>query len=146
MPATYSKLLYHFVFATKQRKPIITDRPRLYAYTAGTIQGLGGTPISIGGTDDHVHMFTGLKTTHCIADFMRELKKATSAWFHQELKQRDFTWQEGYGAFTVGQQDATALVSYIQDQIEHHKTETASDELLRLCREAGLEVDMRFFE
>lgn len=78
---------YHLVFGTKNRIPSI-DKPwrsRLHDYTGGTVRGLGGFPEGIGGTADHVHLLVALKFNHCLADVMRELEKASSAWIHEEI-------------------------------------------------------------
>ena len=103
MPSTFLALHYHIVFSTKDRAPWLDAawRGRLHEYLGGTVHGLGGFAQGVGGVADHVHLLVGLKATHCLADFMRELKKASSVWVHEEIKLGAFAWQEGYGAFTV---------------------------------------------
>ncbi len=90
MASTYLSLHYHIVFGTKNRLPIIDGhwRPRLHEYLGGAIRGLGGFPERIGGTEDHVHLLVSLKATHCLADVMRELKKASSVWVHDVLAEK----------------------------------------------------------
>ena len=80
MGSTYLSLHYHIVFSTKERRPFIKDpwRSKMHEYLGGTVRGLGGIPECIGGVADHVHLLVGLKATHCLADFLRELKKASS--------------------------------------------------------------------
>ncbi len=80
MPSTYLSLHYHIVFSTKGREPAIVPswRSRLHEYLGGTVNGLDGWTQGVGGTADHVHRLVGLKSTHRLADFMRELKKASS--------------------------------------------------------------------
>src|SRR5882724_4608104 len=97
MGSTFLSLHYHIVFSTKERYPLIREpwRANLHEYLGGTVRGLGGIPEMIGGVDDHVHLLVGLKATHCLADFMRELKKASSIWMHEELNVGTFAWQEG---------------------------------------------------
>ena len=87
MASTYLSLHYHLVFGTKKREPLIAPqwRSRLHEYLGGTISGLGGYPQGIGGVADHVHLLIALKATHCLADVLRELKKASSAWAHEEI-------------------------------------------------------------
>lgn len=51
------------------------------------MKGLGGVPEAIGGVADHVHLLVGLKSTHCLADFMRDLKKAATNWVHESIEQ-----------------------------------------------------------
>src|ERR1051325_1259537 len=99
MGSTYLSLHYHLVFGTKNREPLIDSRwhSRLHDYLGGTVSGLGGIPQGIGGVADHVHLLVGLKATHCLADVLRELKKASSSSVHEELGEA-FAWQEGYAA------------------------------------------------
>jgi len=141
MPTTYSSLNYHLVFSTKHRVATLDEdwRDQLHSY-------LGGIPLQVGGVEDHVHVLASLKPTHCLADFMRELKKSTSGWIRNETRRRDFHWQEGYAAFTTGGTGLEAVRQYIVNQPEHHRSVNSRDELLALCKEAGIEVDMRFFE
>jgi hypothetical protein len=59
---------------------------------------MGGVAHAVGGTGDHLHIATGLRATHCLADVMREVKSESSRWIHEELRLAGFAWQEGYGA------------------------------------------------
>src|SRR5260221_8321908 len=115
MPSTYLSLHYHLVFGTKNREPTIESawRSRLHEYLGGTIRGLGGFAEEVGGIADHVHLLAGLKATHCLADVMRELKKASSMWGHDKLGLPHFAWQEGYAAFTVSATARGAVGRYI---------------------------------
>src|SRR6478672_5931275 len=98
MGSTYLSLHYHIVFSTKERRPFIKDpwRSKMHEYLGGTVRGLGGIPECVGGDADHVHLLVGLKATHCLADFLRELKKTSSVWVTESLAQPLFAWQEGY--------------------------------------------------
>src|SRR5580765_9110296 len=120
MASTYLSLHYHLVFATKNREAIIAPewRSRMHEYLGGTISGLGGVSQGVGGVADHVHLLVGLKATHCLADVMRELKKASSAWVHEQIGLRTFAWQEGYAAFTVSATARQAVQKYIGNQEE----------------------------
>ncbi len=148
MPSTYSNLIYHVAFATKGRAPLIEAdwMDRLHRYLAGTTSALGGNALEVGGIADHVHLLVVLRTSHCVSDFVRDLKKESSKFVHRDLGRPSFAWQVGYGIFTAGEERVAGLRHYIQNQADHHRTESSQDELLRLCREAGVEVDMRFFE
>jgi REP element-mobilizing transposase RayT len=103
MSSTYLSLHYHIVFSTKNReRSILSDwRERLHEFVGGTVRGLGGIPEQIGGIDDHVRLLLRLKATHCLSDSMRELKKSSSRWVHETVRQSSFSWQEGYAGFTV---------------------------------------------
>src|SRR3954454_14325625 len=124
MGSTYLSLHYHLVFGTKNREPFIVPqwRSRLHEYLGGTISGLGGFPDGIGGVADHVHLLIGLKATHCLADVLRELKKASSIWVHEKIADQSFAWQDGYAAFTVSATVRQAVRKYIANQEDHQLT------------------------
>lgn len=148
MSSTYLSLHYHIVFGTKNREPLIDTawRARLHEYLGGTIRGLGGYPEGVGGVVDHVHLLIGLKSTYCLADVMRELKKASSAWVHQEIGKEAFAWQEGYAAFTISSTSLDAVRDYIANQEEHHKAMPFRKELAAILDKAGVEYDPRFLD
>src|SRR5262245_8213566 len=136
--STYLSLHYHLVFSTKNRVPIIAETwlTRLHEYLGGIVRGLGGIPQGVGGVSDHVHLLVGLKATHCLADFMRELKKASSLWVHDEIHEPQFGWQDGYAAFTVSATARNGVKGYIATQAEHHRVRSNQDELRELLVKA----------
>lgn len=148
MATTYLSLHYHIIFSTKHRQTLIAPdwRPRMHEYLGGTINGLGGITQCVGGTADHVHLLIGLKATHTLADVLRELKKASSAWAHNEIGLGEFTWQEGYAAFTVGATSRDGVRSYITNQETHHQTKSFLDELVELLNKAGVKYDPRYLD
>ena len=95
---------------------------------------------------DHVHLLVGLKATHCLADFMRELKKASSAWVHEEIGMQRFAWQEGYAAFTVSPSARSEVQSYIARQEVHHRNRTFREELVEFLQKAGVDYDSRYLD
>jgi REP element-mobilizing transposase RayT len=148
MASTYLSLHYHLIFSTKNRSPFIDSqwRDRLHEYLGGTISGLGGFPQGVGGTADHVHLLIGLKATHCLADVLRELKKASSVWVHEQIGLSLFPWQEGYAAFTVGATSRPAVRSYIANQEMHHREKSFREELVELLEKAGIEYDPKYLD
>ncbi len=148
MSSTYLSLHYHLVFSTKNREPIIAPewRSRLHDYLGGTVHGLGGFPEGIGGVLDHVHLLVGLKATHCLSDFLRELKKASSAWVHEEIGVRGFAWQEGYAAFTVSASAREGVKHYIANQEEHHRVNSFHEELIEILNKAGVKYDPKYLD
>ncbi|MFM8357061.1 MAG: IS200/IS605 family transposase, partial [Verrucomicrobiota bacterium] len=148
MPSTHTHLLYHLIFATKNRQPLIADswRARFHEYLGGIVAGLDGTPQGVGGVADHVHLLVGLKPTHCLSDFMRELKKASTLWVKEELGVAMFAWQEGYGAFTVSASGRNAVRDYIARQEEHHRRRTFREELVDCLRKSGVAYDERYLD
>ena len=148
MPSTYLSLHYHVVFSTRRRESSIEGswRARLFEYLGGTVNGLAGQAQGVGGTADHVHFLVGLKATHRLADFMRELKKASSIWVHQEIGAKGFAWQEGYGAFTVSPNARDHERAYIASQEEHHRVRTFREELVELLECTGVQYDPKYLD
>ena len=146
MPSTHLSLHYHLVFSTKNRVPLILPawRDRLHAFLGGTVKKLEGIPEAIGGVGDHVHLLIGLRATHCLADVMREVKCVTSRWVHEEIGDRAFEWQEGYGGFTVGAPQCAAVCEYIARQEEHHRQRTYQEEYIEFLQRGGVEYDDRY--
>lgn len=146
MPSTHTSFHYHLVFSTKGRTPHILPAwsERLHAFLGGIVKGLHGVPEAIGGVADHVHLLISIRPTHCVADVMREIKCVSSRWVHDEIGDRTFEWQEGYGGFTVGAPQCPAVRDYIVRQVEHHHKQTYQEEYLEFLQRGGVEYDDRY--
>ncbi|RJP35971.1 MAG: IS200/IS605 family transposase [Phycisphaerales bacterium] len=147
MPGTYSQILLHVVFSTKNRRPLITTEvsERLYKYIGGIIRAEKGALYDIGGIEDHVHMLLPWRPDASISDLMRAVKSRSTKWVHQTFPQlRDFAWQEGYSVFSVSKSREPVIRKYIATQTEHHKKEDFCAELLFLLRRHGIEFDERY--
>lgn len=120
-------------------------RDRLHEYLGGTVRGLGGVPDGIGGVADHVHLLVGLRATHCLANFVREVKKASSIWSCAHGV-GEFAWQEGYAAFTISVTSRPAVRGYIARQAEHHRKMTFREEMAALLQKAGVDYDPKYLE
>ncbi len=146
MPSTHLALHYHIIFSTRDRTPIIANprRERLHAYLGGVVRNVGGVPEAIGGVADHVHLLIGLRATHCLADVVRDVKSVSSRWARDEMRDALFTWQEGYGAFTVSPSQIETVRRYIAGQEEHHRGRTFQEEYVEFLQRSGVEYDERF--
>ena len=143
MPSTHLSLRYHLIWSTKERRQLILDpwRDRLHAYLGGVVRQLGGTPDTIGGTSDHVHLLIGLRATHRLADVVRDTKRTSSEWVHDEIRMKDFQWQDGYGAFTVSSSLLPQVRKYVLGQVEHHRRKTFQEEYRGFLEKSGVEYD-----
>ena len=147
MPNTYTQLLFHVVFSTKNRQRTLPDSHRelLYRYIWGIHKNLNCHMYRIGGIDDHVHILTATPTTLSLADYVKEVKTGSSRWLKEQAEFHRFDgWQDGYGAFTVTFSGKDSLIEYIKGQAEHHRTESLLDEYRRLLRENGVPYDERY--
>jgi REP-associated tyrosine transposase len=147
MPDSYTNLLYHIVFSTKDRRPLITPEyeVRLHDYIGGTIRGLGGISLELNGTEDHVHLLAKLRPDRALSDVLRDLKANATGWMHDLFPVlKDFSWQRGYGAFTVSQSNIKEVRNYISRQKEHHANVTFRDEFIQFLKSNDIEYDERF--
>jgi REP element-mobilizing transposase RayT len=146
MPSTHLSLHYHLVFSTKNREPSMPAelRARIHEYLGGAIRGMNGVAHAVGGTADHIHVFAGLRATHCLADVMRELKSESSGWIHRELSLPSFQWQEGYGGFTVSASHIEAVKTYVLNQEQHHQAQSFQDEYVAMLKRGLVEFDDRY--
>ena len=149
MGQSYTNLIYHIVFATKDRRPLITGerKQRLYEYLGGVIRNLGGIPLGINGMDDHAHVLAKLRPDKALSDMLRDLKANSSGWMHDVFTEtRDFAWQRGYGAFTVSASQIEKVQRYIAEQEIHHSKRDFRDEFVELLIKNGVEFDERYLE
>lgn len=147
MPRSYTNLIYHIVFSTKDRRPTITAKRelRLYEYIGGIIRGLGGILLCVNGVADHVHLLVKLRPDKSVSDVLRELKSNSSGWMHSVFPDAaDFSWQNGYGAFTVSESQVPRVSDYIARQKEHHQKESFEDVFVAMLRVNGIEVEMKY--
>jgi REP element-mobilizing transposase RayT len=146
--SSYRQILYHIVFRTKDsQKTLEPEHSReLYAYLMGIIKKKNGILYRINGMEDHIHILCDLHPSIALADLLRDMKTASSIWLKQsELFPKFQGWADGYAAFTYAWNDKDIIINYIKHQREHHKKESFSDELRRILKEQGIEVNEKYF-
>jgi putative transposase len=147
MSDSYTNLLYHIVFSTKDRRPLITPEyeVRLYDYIGGTLRRAGGISLELNGTEDHIHLLAKVRPDRALSDVLRDLKANATGWMHEVFPSlKDFSWQRGYGAFTVSQSNVEEVRRYIAKQKEHHRKVSFRDELIQFLQANGIEYNERF--
>jgi REP element-mobilizing transposase RayT len=147
MPQSLGKVIVHIVFSTKNREPWLdaNARPRMHAYLATTCRNLGAEFVHVGGMADHVHIVTALPRTLSQAQLIEQIKKTSSKWIKiLDVRYRAFSWQRGYGAFSVSQSQLDVVLLYIGSQKEHHRTRTFQQEYRELLRKHGVDFDERY--
>jgi REP element-mobilizing transposase RayT len=117
----------------------------MHAFLGGVSRRLDCPSIIAGGTDDHIHQLIRLGRTITQADWIKEIKRASSLWIkRREPRLRSFSWQAGYGIFSVRPGDLDAVRHYIASQEEHHRKTTFQVEFRMMLKEHGLEWDERY--
>ncbi len=122
------RLYYHLVWATKERQPLIApDREfRLYKYIIGKASAVGCIVYAVGGTENHIHLVTSIPPSVSIADFVQNIKGSSAYHFNHSLQKSDrsFSWQRGYGVFSLGYRQLTIATNYVKNQKAHHSQGT----------------------
>jgi putative transposase len=147
MPNTYTQIHIHVVFAVQDRLSLITDtwRERLYKYIVTTIQGNGHKVLAIGGMPDHVHILFGMRPNESLSHLMQELKRDSSRWINENRFVRgNFSWQEGFGAFSYSKSQLPAVANYIANQQTHHAKCSFHDEYIKILHDFDIEYDERY--
>jgi len=146
MGHTYANLIFHVVFSTKERQPLMHDsfRPRLFEYLSGIARNEFRGALAVGGTDNHVHGLLVLAPDTGIAEAMRAWKALSSKWVHETFPGEAGFWQEGYGAFSVSQSNVPQVAAYIEQQAEHHKKMTFEEEFVALLKRHNIAYDPQY--
>ncbi len=149
MPQTFSRILLHIVFSTKHREPRINAdiQPRLYDFIGGIVRSQNADLLAIGGVTDHIHMLIRWNTQFPVGDLVRNIKARSSLWLNKTFPDAaPFAWQSGYGAFSVSDSQATAVVTYIERQREHHQRRDFLDEFEEFLQRHHIDYKREFLE
>ncbi len=145
--STYTKLIYHIVFSTKNREKTIntTHKRELYKYIWGLIDNKKCHLYRINGVEDHIHILTDMRPNMNISSFVKDIKVSSIIWMKERELFPQFTnWQVGYGAFTVSEYDKKGLIEYIKNQEEHHKKISFEEEYKQLLKQHNIEWDDKY--
>lgn len=101
----------------------------LYKYITGIIQNKGNKMLAINGTANHIHFVIGYNQNILISDLVREIKKSTNNFIKEKgFIKSNFKWQEGYGVFSYSKSSLNSVITYINNQKEHHKKKSFQEE------------------
>ena len=148
MPQSLAQVWLHLVFSTKDRRPYLQNpvfREEMFRMLAHHVKASNCVSASVGGHIDHVHLLAGLARTITIAKLVENIKTETSKW----AKAADggvssFSWQSGYGVFSVSHSKCAAVDAYIRDQAKHHERHSFQDEFRHTCKRHEIEGDERY--
>ena len=147
MSHTYVSCLVHCVFSTKGRRNTIAQdiQDRLWAYIGGIAREKRMGALAVGGAADHVHVLLSIPSTMPISKAVQLIKGGSSKWLHDSFPvMREFAWQEGYGAFSIGVSQVEDTVAYIRGQLEHHGATTFDEEYVAFLKKHKIEFDPRY--
>lgn len=147
MSDTKYSLIYHIVFSTKERFPSINKffEKDLYNYIGAIIRNKEGILLEIGGTANHVHLALKLKPTHSIPDLLQAIKSNSSKWINENKKTVGlFSWQVGYGIFSISESLLPKVIDYIKNQKEHHRKRSFEEEFELLLNKHEIEYSPKY--
>ena len=144
MGHSYSNVMIHIVFSTKNRKENIPpDREEeLWRYMTGMAKNLDTNVLAIGGMPDHIHILDAIPGVLGFSEVIQKIKTNSSKWMKGFVN--DFGWQEGFGAFSVSDSRRDDVIAYIREQEEHHKKRTFEEEFIALLKAHGVEYDPKY--
>ena len=148
MSQSLSNVIIHIIFSTKDRIPFLKDkdiREQMHAELGGTSKTLNCPPIITGGVEDHIHLLARQSRTITLSDWVKELKRVTSIWSKSKGPEfKKFSWQAGYGAFSVSQSQSKKVIEYIQQQEKHHRKKDFKTEFREFLERHKIEYDERY--
>jgi putative transposase len=147
MANSYTSLFVHVIFSTNRRERVLIPaiRNKLWAYMGGIARENKIKALAIGGTIDHAHMLILIPAAMPVAKAVQLIKGGSSKWLHENfLPLRNFSWQEGYGAFSIGISQVSGVLAYIDSQEEHHRVRSFQEEYLAFLKEYGIEYNERY--
>ncbi|HEV8592414.1 MAG TPA: IS200/IS605 family transposase [Pyrinomonadaceae bacterium] len=147
MSDTFSQIYIQIVFAVRNRDSLIQPDwdEQLYKYITGIVQNKGQKILAIGGVQDHIHFLIGMRPTCCLSDLVREVKKSSNEFIRRNgFTKFNFSWQEGFGAFSYGHSQLDDVIKYIRTQKDRHAKKPFKDEYLSLLKKFEVEFDEQY--
>lgn len=147
MPQSLARVHIHLIFSTKHRQPFLDDAVRdpLHRYMATVLQNLDCPPALINSIEDHAHILFELARTVAVSQAVEEVKRSSSKWIKTQGRQYgQFSWQAGYGAFSVSESNVGTVRDYIANQREHHRRKTFQDEFRAFLKRHHISFDERY--
>jgi REP element-mobilizing transposase RayT len=137
----------HIVFSTKYRQPLIQEsiEEELHSYLGGICNNLECHVIKVGGYTDHIHILCMLSKKVALMKLMEELKSHSSKWIKTKgAAYSTFSWQNGYGAFSVNPAEVERVIQYIANQKVHHRKKAFKTEYQEFLEKYELPYDERY--
>jgi len=137
----------HIIFSTKLRVQLIHQpvQDELNSYIGGICKEMECQPIKIGGYTNHIHILCMLSKKIALMKLLEEVKSHSSKWIKTKgTELNNFYWQNGYGAFSVNPTEIDKVITYIENQKEHHKKKTFQEEYRAFLKKYKVEYDERY--
>lgn len=146
MPNTYTQLYIQIVFAVQGRKSLINEsiREELQKYISGIISNQKQKLLAIYCMPDHTHIFLSMKPKMTISDLVRTIKSNSSSILKDKNHIKDFSWQEGFGAFSYSKSQSGNVIDYVFNQAEHHRHKSFKEEYVEFLNKFEIDYDEKY--
>ena len=137
MANTYTQLYIHIVFFVKGRQPLSPKQHKaeLHKYITGIVTNKKQKTIQINSMPDHIHILIGMTPNIALSDLVRDIKRNATQFINRKRwTVGKFLWQEGFAAFTYSRSQLEDVITYIQNQEQHHSYKTFKEEYLELLK------------
>ncbi len=141
----YIRLLIHAVWATKDRKPLMSqeNKEALCRHIRDYASAKNIHLVNVNGWRDHLHCLISMSADQNIATIMNLIKGESSFWANRHLKWKEkFGWQDEYFAVSVSQSLFEVVNKYIDKQEEHHCEKSFREEYLEFIKKYAFEGEI----
>ncbi len=145
--STFQALYYQLVWSTKYREPHISlaVESMLFRFLVGIAQNNRVYVMEINGTPDHIHLLIRGNTEMSVSKLVRDMKTSSTKMIRNNFPElAGFSWQPGFGVFSVSRSHVAAVQEYIKGQKEHHTTRSYKEEFLKLLERNNIAYDMKY--
>ena len=145
--STYTQILYHIIFSTKNRIPCLIkeNRKELFKFIWGILKNKKCHLYQINGVEDHLHIVTHLHPTEPLAMLVKDIKIGSNKYIKGKQLFSAFNGQqEGYAAFTYTIKDKEKLIHYVKNQEQRHRNMTFIEELTLILEEHDIDFDEKY--
>ena len=131
---SFWRVYYHLVWATHDRRPLISPSVEalLFPYLEKKATEFQTVLYAVNGTEDHIHLVAAIPPRYAVAEVVKSLKGASSHFLNHSSLAIEFSWQRGYGVFSLGERQRPAAEAYVRAQKEHHRQGTTNAWLERI--------------
>ena len=147
MADTYTQLYVHIVFSVKGRQALIPKHHKfeLHKYITDIITNKGQKLIQINSMPDHIHILIGMTPNVTLSSLVKDIKVNSTRFINQKRwTLGQFSWQEGFGAFSYSHSQISEVATYIENQEAHHLRRSFREEYLAILERFGVEYDMKY--
>ena len=129
---SYVRVWIHAVWGTKNREHLLSKeiRPQVLSHIRENARQKEIYIDRVDGHTEHLHCLFGLNADTTIAKTLQLIKGESAYWMNKErITPMKFEWADEYYAVSVSESVLDNVRAYIDNQEEHHKKTTFTEEV-----------------